>query len=387
MSKSSVAFESLPDFPLWKKMEHKRVPLAFDLEVTARCNNNCRHCAVNLPADDRKAQKEELTPGEINDIAGQAVSLGALWCLITGGEPLLRDDFADIYLGLKKKGLLVSVFTNACLITPNHVALFQNYPPRNIEVTVYGTTRETYERVTRKPGSFTAFRRGLDLLLKAGVRVRLKAMALRSNAHELPAIARFCRQNSKDFFRFDPFLYQRYDGNPQRNEEISLERLSPAEIVVIEQADEERSSALAKHCHELIEIEFARRRSNKLFFCGAGAGQFSVSYDGLFRLCPSLWHPDCLYDLRKGTLDEAWHKLVPAVRAMRSRRKQFLRKCRVCSLNNLCMWCPACAYLEHGRMDAWCKYFCDVAHARAKAIETRARQGGQKTAKSTRVHR
>jgi len=387
VAKSSITFESLPDFPLWKKMEDKRVPLAFDLEVTARCNNNCRHCYINLPADGQTARQKELSLEEIGDIAGQAVSLGALWCLITGGEPLLRDDFADIYLGLKKKGLLVSVFTNACLITAKHVKLFQKYPPRDIEVTVYGATRETYERVTRKPGSFAAFRRGLDLLLKAEVRVRLKAMALRSNVHELPAITCFCRKQTSDYFRFDPFLNLRFDGNSRRNEEIRRERLSPAEIVAIEQADEERSSALAKHCKELIDLKFTRRRSNKLFFCGAGDGQFSVSYDGLFRLCSSLWPPDCLYNLRKGTLAEAWHKLVPAVRAMRSRRKQFLRKCRVCSLNNLCMWCPASAYLEHGRMDAWCKYFCDVAHARAEAIKTRARHEGQKTAKSTRVHR
>ena len=54
--------------------------------------------------------------------------MGALWCLLTGGEPLLREDFAEIYLGLKRLGLLVSVFTNACLVTPEHVELFQKVP-------------------------------------------------------------------------------------------------------------------------------------------------------------------------------------------------------------------------------------------------------------------
>ena len=374
MSKSSVAFESLPDFSLWRKIESKRVPLAFDLEVTARCNNNCRHCYINLPALDRAARAKELTLEEISSLAAQAVELGALWCLITGGEPLLRGDFAEIYLGLKKQGLLVSVFTNACLITAQHVKLFQKYPPRDIEVTVYGTTRATYERVTRKPGSFAAFRRGLDLLLKAGLNVRLKAMALSSNRRELAAIAAFCRERTADYFRFDPFLHLRFDGNPRRNREISRERLSPAEIVAVEQADGERARALARHCDQLIDHGYARERANNLFFCTAGNSRFSVSYEGLFRLCSSLWHPACLYDLRQGSLAEAWHKLVPAVRAMRSRRKQFLQKCRVCSLNNLCLWCPATAGLEHGRLDAWCQYFCEVAHARAEAIERSARK-------------
>jgi len=61
------------------------VPLSFDLEVTARCNNNCRHCYINLPAGDVEAKQKELSLAEISDIADQAVALGALSCLITGG--------------------------------------------------------------------------------------------------------------------------------------------------------------------------------------------------------------------------------------------------------------------------------------------------------------
>ena len=114
------------------------------------------------------ARQRELTVAEIADIASQAVCLGAVWCLLTGGEPLLRSDFAEIYMILKRKGLLVSVFTNATLISEEHVALFRKYPPRDIEVTVYGVTGETYEVVTRRPGSFGRFLKGLDLLLGAG---------------------------------------------------------------------------------------------------------------------------------------------------------------------------------------------------------------------------
>ena len=204
MTRSYVSSQSLPDFHLWEKLEARRRPLSFDLEVTARCNNDCRHCYINLPAGDREARATELSLEEITRIAGEAVSLGAVWCLLTGGEPLLRDDFSEIYLALKRLGLLVSVFTNACLVTPEHVELFKQYPPRDLEVSVYGVTPATYEAVTRRPGSFAAFRRGLDLLLAAGVKVRLKAMALRANVHELPEIARFCRARTKDYFRFDP---------------------------------------------------------------------------------------------------------------------------------------------------------------------------------------
>ena len=126
----------IQQFPLWDKVKDKRLPLSFDLEVTARCNNDCRHCYINLPAGDRAARAKELSLAEISRIADEAVSLGVVWCLITGGEPLLRDDFCDLYLALKRRALLLSVFTNATLINEEHIQLFKRYPPRDIGVVV-----------------------------------------------------------------------------------------------------------------------------------------------------------------------------------------------------------------------------------------------------------
>lgn len=361
----------LPDLSLWEKIADKRIPLDFMLELTARCNNNCAHCYINLPAGDHEAKQNELTLTEISGIADQAVALGTLWCLITGGEPLLRKDFKEIYLMLRRKGLLISLFTNACLVDEEMAAFLKKYPPRDIEVTVYGVTRETYEQVTRTPGSFNAFKRGLDLLIKSGLKIRLKAMALRSNVHELQAIADFCRAHTMDFFRFDPLLHLRYDGNAQRNREIRAERLSPREVVSIEQADEERAHALEKGCDKLIFAHEGHTDCNHLFHCGAGNSSFAVSYDGFFRLCSDLWHPDTIFDLRKGKLADAWNRLVPEVRDLRSDAVSFLEHCRNCPIVNLCMWCPAHAHLETGELDGETPYFCEVAHARAAAIQER----------------
>jgi radical SAM protein with 4Fe4S-binding SPASM domain len=352
------------EFALWEKTREKRVPFSFELDITARCNNNCRHCCINLPEGDRIAKDKELSLEEIKELVDEAVSMGALWCLITGGEPFLREDFFSIYLHMKEKGLLVSVFTNATLTSQEHVRLFQKYPPRDIEVTAYGVTQETYEQVTRKDGSYAAFVRGLALLLEGGIKVRLKAMALKSNLHEIPEIARFCREKTRDYFRLDPFLHLRYDGDEKRNGEIRSERLSPEEITGLERSDPQRFEALQNTCRRMIAPDAYLPECDHLFHCGAGNDNFNVSYDGLFRLCASLWHPDCVYDLKKGNLEEAWQTFIPQVREMRSKRREFLEKCRGCSIVNLCMWCPAYAHLETGAMDTPVDYFCRVAHAR-----------------------
>ena len=359
----------IQDFPLWNKLKDKRVPLAFDMEITARCNMNCAHCYINLPAGDQAAKTEEMSVEEILSIARQAVEMGAMWCLITGGEPLLREDFSEIYIGLKRLGLLVSVFTNATLINDEHIALFKKYPPRDIEITVYGVTKETYEAVTRRPGSFERFIHGLDALTINGVRIRLKAMAIQANLHEQQAIAYFCRERTKDYYRFDPQLHLRFDGNPGRNEEIRAQRLTSEQIVALENSDEQRINAMRKECDTLINEEFTHYGCDHLFHCGAGNGSFNVSYDGKFRLCSSLWAEGTTYDLRRGTLKDAWENFVPHVRDLRSRRKEYLESCRKCALVNLCLWCPADAHLETGMLDGSTPYFCEVAHKRAENVK------------------
>ena len=359
----------LPQARLWEGSQDKRRVLSFDLEVTARCNNNCRHCYINLPVKDIKAQREEISFSRIKNIVDQALELGAFWCLITGGEPLLRKDFFDIYLYLKKKGLLVSVFTSATLILPEHIKLFKKYPPRDIEVTVYGVTKETYESVTRVPGSFKAFCRGVDLLFKNNIPVRFKTTVMRANLAELDKISEFCRKRTKDYVRFDPLLHLRYDRDEAKNKEIISQRLSAKEIAFIEQADTQRREKLEKNCRMFIHPEFAHINCNHLFHCGAAFGNFTVSYDGFFRLCSSLFHPECIYDLKKGKLSKAWQEFALKVRNRRSNKEEFLKRCRVCVIGDLCIWCPAHAYLETGQLDKPVDYFCEVAHARAENLK------------------
>ncbi len=354
--------------PIWQKMRMAHAVTSFELEITARCNINCAHCYINLPPGDQNARSKELDLAEIEWIVDEAVAMGAVGCLLTGGEPLLRSDFESVYLKLKKKGLLITLFTNATLITERHVRLFQKYPPNAIEVTVYGATEKTYERVTRKKGSYAAFRKGLEKLHAAGIGVRLKAVALKSNLEEMGEISRFCRERTKDFFRFDPLIHLRYDGNPLRNQEIRGERLSAAEISELERADDERFNILTEDCGRYIASEEMDNPENRLFMCGIGKETFCISPDGVFRPCATLCHPDWLVSLRSGGLYDAWHRLVPELWGLRSDRSEYMAHCGTCQLINLCQWCPARAFLETGQMDMPIEYFCEVTKARADQI-------------------
>jgi radical SAM protein with 4Fe4S-binding SPASM domain len=373
MGERFVVRRPLPEFGLWEKMVDGRAVFSFDLEATARCNLDCRHCYINRPAGDRAARKRELSVDEIGRLGAEAAALGAVWCLVTGGEPLLRPDFFDLYLALLGSGLRISLFTNATLVTDEHVRFFKKFPPRDIEVTVYGVTPDTYERVTRVPGSFDAFMRGLDRLLASGITVRLKAMALRSNKHELTAIGDFCRARTKDYYRFDPQLHLRFDRDEARNAMIRAERLTPREVVRLERSDPERFGALEAICDEILPppppTGAAKPECRHIFRCGVGQRSFVIGPEGMLRPCLSLTHPDFLYDLRTGSLAEAWTEFLPRALKRESGRREFRDKCGACPIVNLCLWCPAHAYLETGELDLPVEEFCRVAEARAEGLK------------------
>lgn len=375
----------IQELPLWEAMRSKNKRFTFEIELTARCNNNCSHCYVNLSAGDRSAFQNELSLAEIESIAGQAVEMGMMWCTITGGEPLLRTDFEEIYLLLKRKGFLITLFTNACLINEHLIELFKRYPPRDIEVTVYGVNPETYEAVTRTPGSFKAFKRGIEMLESNGIKVTYKAMVVRSNLHEIDEIIDFCKARSKIPFRFDPFLHLRYDGDAARNVEIRSERLSPEEVVQLETSNKKHFRSLLENCdHLIVEDPYSYSECmdchanqmcenldahSRLFSCGIGVGEFNISYNGRLRLCSALVAPEFTYNLRAGSLQAGLAELSVKVKQMKVQSERLMRTCKSCNIVNLCGWCSATAYLETGSLEGEVPFFCQVAHARAAALQ------------------
>ena len=107
------------------------------MELTERCNNNCIHCCINLPVDDKEAQSQELTTAEWKSLLEEAASLGCLSVRFTGGEPLLREDFEELYLVARRLGLKVLLFTNATLSPPGWFSPYPNpsaREDRNIRV-------------------------------------------------------------------------------------------------------------------------------------------------------------------------------------------------------------------------------------------------------------
>jgi len=331
----------------------QRVPITGSLELTFRCNLRCVHCYV-AHGHSGIAGQRELTAGEISSILDQAVDEGCLWLLLTGGEPLLRPDFQEIYLSCKKKGLILTLFTNGTLLTPQIADLLAEWRPFAVEVTLYGRTQETYERITGIPGSHARCLRGIDLLLERGIPLRLKTMLMTLNKHEVWDIKAFAEGLGVQY-RFDPMM----NGGLQDLAPLAY-RLSPGEVVALDLADESRSREWRTFCDRFRGV---RADPHRLFICGAGHSSFHVDPYG--QLSPCLIARHLEFDLRQGSFHAGWHQFLAQVRALEPGPGYA---CAQCELLPLCGQCPGWAMLEGGNREKPVEFLCQIAHLRANAF-------------------
>ena len=347
----------------------KRKPLLghLDMELTECCNNDCIHCCINLPLDDRAARQREMTTDEVKGILTEAAALGCLSVRFTGGEPLLREDFEELYRFARRQGIKVLLFTNARLITPQLADLFARVPPGELaEVTVYGMKPESYEAVSRAPGSYAEFRRGVDLLLHRRVPFVVKGALLPPNRGEMDEFEAWAatipgmdRPPGYSMF-FD--LRGRRDS-AVKNRQIAGLRLSPEDGSTILSRDREAYfKEMSQFCSE-----FMGPSGDRLFACGAGHGTCVDAY-GRAQACLMLRHPDTVYDLKAGSLRDAVTSFFPRLREKRATNPDYLARCARCFLKGLCEQCPAKSWAEHGTLDTPVEYLCQVAHAQARVL-------------------
>ena len=333
----------------------KRIPLSGTLDLTFRCNNRCVHCYVNKGIDDNKEKEKELTYPEICRLLDDLAEEGCLWLLLTGGEPLVREDFLDIYLYAKKSGFLITVFTNGTLITPSVADCFREFPPRAIEISLYGITEKTYERMTQTPGSYEKCMVGIDLLLERNLPLKLKTVITTINRHEFMAIKNFVQDLGLEF-RFDALINGRVDG--RRN--TARLRIPPHEVVELDMTDPRRGPEFVSLYERTCGI---KQETDLVYRCGAGVNSFQIDPYGRLMLCTLARNPS--YDLRSGSFREGWHDFLPRIREQKLKRRN---KCVGCDLRVICDQCPGWSQLEYGDQAMPVGYLCQVAHLRAEAF-------------------
>ncbi len=342
----------------FRKTEAQGIALYASIELTERCNLGCVHCYLGEQKALHNNSHRELNTEQWCKILDQLTALGCLRLLITGGDPLIRRDFAKIYRHAKQCGLFVTVFTNGTLINDEVIELFRELPPYAVEITLYGATAETYEAITGSPGSFARCLNGIERLKTLGIELGLKTIVMQSNKHELHKIEAMAQQLGNRQFRFDIEIQDSYGVG---NNPLSL-RLEPDEGVRLEQECPDVANAWA----DFIRQRRGQTPSNpeNLYSCGAAKNGLHVSAYGMLQPCLAVRH--VAYDLLNGPLKDG----IREIRERLAEKKISLNNnCNGCTDRMVCTACPAFAMQENGIEDRHAEFQCRVTKLRRSFVD------------------
>jgi radical SAM protein with 4Fe4S-binding SPASM domain len=327
------------------------------------------HCYLGPQEEQHKKRASEMGTAEVTGLIDQMVEAGTLYLTITGGDPMMRPDFADIYRHAKQRGLLVTVFCDAILVTERIVELFHDLPPSLVEVSIYGATAETYEKVTQVPGSFEKFKVGLDRLRAAGLRVGLKSVLMTINQHEMVAMEQMAEGWGLKF-RYDSAIFPCL---PDRSKDPLDLRVPPAQAVAIEMANPKRLAAMADYFETRQDVPGAP----ELYQCGAGLTSFYV--DPFGGVSPCLMTTKYRYDARghEGGFAARWRDDVSKIRTLRPENPDH--GCNTCGVRAVCTGCSAFHALETGREDVKSEYVCETTQERVKVLRSEIERRNGKT--------
>lgn len=154
-------------------------------EITRTCNLSCVHCraaSLNAPYLGEFSTEEAIRL--IEDIVAVAKPI----LILTGGEPLLREDIFEIASYGNRKGFRVTMATNGTLITEKIAEKIKRAGIQRISVSLDGSTPESHDGFRQVFGAFEGALRGIEILKKTGIPFQINTTITSLNRQELPGI-------------------------------------------------------------------------------------------------------------------------------------------------------------------------------------------------------
>lgn len=367
-------------------------------EVTKGCNLRCIHC--------RATATELMSPNDLPtaralNIISQIADFANPILVLSGGEPLYRQDIFELAEYGTSRGLRVALATNGTLVTGDVADRIKSSGIKRVSISLDGADATTHDSFRGIPGAFDAAIYGMKNLQKVGVSVQINTTIARHNAHQLPAVLELARRLGADALHtfllvpvgcgvdiaeeqmVPPDEYERmlnwfYDQSLSGDIELKA-TCAPHYFRVLRQrraADKiagrvVEAPAVAQHPGHIGPTEMTMPGSTGISpkpngappsghtghpgghpgdmnamtkGCLAGTGVCFISHEG--EVFPCGYLPALAGDLRKQSFAEIWND--SAVFGQLRDDDNLKGKCGCCEFRHVCMGCRARAYAATG---------------------------------------
>ena len=337
--------------------------------LTRRCNLSCEHC---YNASGSLGSSDELSTNEALAFLDDCRNLRVPVLLLTGGEPLMREDIWELASYARDLGIKTAISTNGTLITPEIANKIKESGIGYVGISLDGARAETHDRFRNSPGAFEKSVRAFSYCQDADIRCGVRVTLTRENMHELGDLidlaleigaCRFCvywlvpsgrgaaSYESLQLTRDEVFsaldLLQQYaqKTDPSAMEFLTVDGPQDA-IHLLEWMEKNKSDDLPEAKSLVASMKGG---------CSAGIRVANVTETGDVYPCQFAQIPEFrIGSIREHPFSELWNDPENRVLKMFREKKEHLTgKCRSCSYLDLCGGgCRIRAYWQSGDFSA-----------------------------------
>ena len=332
------------------------VPHVVAWNLTKRCNLECAHCYI--AAGPRESAATELDTAACLAIVDQLLAVNpAPLIILSGGEPLLRQDLAEIAHYATVSGATVVVGTNGTLLTEERIAGLKQAGVRGVAVSVDSLRPSYHDNFRHGRGALADVQAALGRLAAVRLDFIVQTTVTKGNRAELERLVAWSAEQGAVAFNCY-FLVATGRG-------ASLTDLTPADYEAVladlarwERAYRGRMLVRAKCApHFMRHVHRSDPDSPVLNYqtrCPCGTQYCRITPDGKLTPCPYL--PEAAGDLRAQSFADIWRS-SPLFRQLRE--GALGGKCGACEYRALCGGCRARAFALTGDVlaaDPSCAY-------------------------------
>lgn len=340
---------------LLEQAKRTRSALNATFELLPVCNLDCKMCYIRTDMEMVRENGGLLPVEKWLNLAKEMRKAGVLFLLLTGGEVFLYPEFRTLYERLIRMGFVLTINTNATMISEEMVAWLSQYRPRCVSISLYGASNQTYKALCGQKGMFDRVDWAIRALRQANITVECKMLVNPLNENDMEACVDYC--NALDI----PFEMANYTFPPTRKLKTGEQiRFTPAQAVECGFKINQLMTASENQNEVILERLVKYRKGREIsgcqqygFSCTAANSACWITWQGRMTPCAMLNEP---YTLPfKIGFEAAWNELK-----LKSDQVKLCTECSFCDKRSVCNVCPASCYAETGFIDGQSKYHCEM---------------------------
>jgi radical SAM protein with 4Fe4S-binding SPASM domain len=321
------------------------IPHVIAWNLTRRCNLECAHCYI--AAGPTETAVDELTTTECLRIADEILALNAApMFILSGGEPLLRDDLPVIAEFAARRGATVVVGTNGTMLTDERIATLKNAGVSGIAVSIDSLDSRRHDNFRHGRGSLEATTQALARLREHRLDFIIQTTATKGNRAEIGRIIEWAAQEGAVSFNLYFLVATGRGARLSDLEPVEYEELLGA-LVTYHRQYLGRMMVRAKCAPHFMRLLHQRAPDSPVLGyetrCPCGVQYCRITPDGLLTPCPYM--PTPAGDLRRESFATVWRD-APLFAALRAGKLEG--KCGRCEYRSLCGGCRARALALEG---------------------------------------